>query len=124
MLGSDWGQVAAHPLVVAVGTPIILAILVGIAAFSRRIYTILRSIEVHVLPHFTRQPGVELGTEADHTLPGRTLRLEEGQEQMRREVSHLDGDLRAHMAEEAAHVNQLHARIDDALAHHPTGADR
>lgn len=119
MLGSDWGQVAAHPLVVAVAAPLILAIVVGIGAFSRRVLRILASIEKHVLPHFIRGDGVDLGAEADHTLPGRTLRLEEGQERMRREVSHLDGDLRAHMAEEATHVRQLHARIDDALAHHP-----
>ena len=115
----DIAETAAHPLVVAVAAPLILATIAGIVAFSRRVLGILGRIEAHVLPHFTLGPGVEPGGQDDHTLPNRAARVETALDGLASDVTRLNTDLRAHMADEATHVRQLHRRIDDALAHPP-----
>ena len=107
MAQPGWWTFTAHPVV----APLLLALIVGLGAFCRRALRTLRSIDQHVLPHFTPRDG-----NADATLPGRVARVESA-------VTALDGDLRVHMADEARQrgtdvselkgaVTRIHDRID------------
>lgn len=103
-----WWTLTTHPVVAA----LILAVVMAAGAFGRRVLRTLRALDDHVLPHFRPPaPGEEHAT-----LPSRVARVEVA-------VTNLDGDLRAHMADEArqrgddvhdlkAGLTRVHDRID------------
>jgi len=93
------GEITGHPVV----APLIVAALGGLGLWCRKTFRILRDIDTYVVSHFRPQAGHEQGT-----LPGRVANLE-GQ------VSRLDGDLRTHMADEAAQRGHDVARIELAV---------